>query len=102
MLEAAREISGQSDDLPQEIRQSQPLCFGKSTIPLDAIVAQVNAGQNDLSMTMVDQPMDLFHDVIRRATRRVGANMRNNAKAASQQTTVLNLDVGPVAIAKIR
>ena len=61
-----RNSPGKRDQPLEQVRQPQPLGFGRVAAPLDAVVAQVNAGQHDFAIAVVDQPADFVDDVLDR------------------------------------
>ena len=50
----------------EQMRQPQPLGLRPAAAPLDAVVPQVNAGQHDLAIAVVDQPPHFVDDVLDR------------------------------------
>ena len=70
--------------------------------PFESPVAEVDAREDDLAMAPVDESADFVHEFLHWATRQVASGSRNDAVAAAHATTVLDLNVGPGAVAKSR
>ena len=57
----------------------------------------MDASKYDLAIAVPNEAADLLEDVLDRSTGEIGSNERDDAKAASEQTTILHLDVGPMS-----
>src|SRR6476660_2880173 len=84
-------------------REAAPLearrCAGLAHEPRQAVAggavaAEVDAGEHDLAMTLHDAAADLAEDRLGRAAPRFSAHERNDAEAARERASVLNLDEG--------
>ena len=69
-------------------------------IPIDAVVAQVDAGEHDFAIAAIDQPADFVEDVLHRPAGEMRPHVRNDAEAAAQHAAVLHLHVRPMPAAE--
>ena len=69
-------------------------------VPIDAVVAQVNAGEHDFAIAAIDQPADFVDDVLDRPAGKMRPHVRDDAEAAAQHAAVLHFHVGPMAAAE--
>src|SRR5579863_10214012 len=82
----------------------QPLPLGTrpALAQVDAVMAQVDAGQHHLPITRLDQPDHLGGDLPRRPAAHYRTDVRDNAIAAIEQTAVLHLDKGALVAVETR
>ena len=59
------EVAGQLGNLPHQVREATSSLrpSAQLAVPLDAVVAQVDAGEHDLAIAAVDEPADFVEDV---------------------------------------
>ena len=62
--EADAEIAGQFGDLLHEIGKPDPFVLRPAAVPFDAVVAQMNAGENQFAIAAVDEPADFVENVL--------------------------------------
>ncbi len=67
-------------------------------VPLDAIVAEVNAGENHFAVAGCDESLDFVQDMLNWPAAEMGAHLGNDAEGAVQQAAILDFDVGALAI----
>ena len=65
-------------------------------IPIDAVVAQVDAGEHDFAIAAVDQPANFVEDVLDRPAGELRPHVRNDAEAAAQHAAVLHFHIRPM------
>ena len=87
------EIAGQLAELSNQIRQPRPFFARFVAIPIDAVMPQMNPGQNDFAMARFGQTADFIDDVFERPRRQFGSHVGDDAVAASKQATVLHFDI---------
>ena len=68
-----RKSPGKRDQPLEQVRQPQPVGLRPAAVPLDAVMAQVDAGQHDLAIAVVDQPAHFVEDVLDRPAGQVRA-----------------------------
>ncbi len=95
-------IAGQLGDAPHEMRQPRPLLLRPAAVPVDAVMAQVNAGEHDFAIAVVDQPPHFVDDVLQRPAGELRPHVGDDAEAAPQQAAILHLHVGPMPAAETR
>ncbi len=69
--------------MAQEIAQPIPLFLGPLPIPIDAVMPQVNTGQDDLVVPVGDESADFLQHMIDGTTGQLRAYVRNDAVAAT-------------------
>ena len=96
-------VARQLGDLANQVREPNPLTFAlasrhvsKLAIPIDAVVAEVNAGEHDFAVAAIHEPADFVEDVLDRPAGEVRPHVRNNAEAAPQHAAVLHFHVRPM------
>ena len=90
-------VARQLGDSTHEVRQPNPTRpSAQLPVPIDAVVAQVNAGQHDFAIAAVDQPADFVENVLDRPARQLRPHVRNDAEAAAQHAAVLHFHVRPM------
>src|SRR5690606_37544082 len=89
------ELAGKLRQAAHQVGQSCPLRLGATPVPLNAVMTQVNTGQDDLAMAGGDEALDLGDDVFHRPAGKIRADARDDAIAALEEAAVLHFDVGP-------
>ncbi len=69
-----------------------------AAVPFDAVMAQMDAGENHFAIAGVDEPADFVENVLDRPAGKMRPHFGDDAEAATQQAAVLHFDVGPLAI----
>src|SRR5438128_2637955 len=84
------EIAGQPFELIEQRPQSLPLLAWPPLAAVDAVMAEVNAGQNNLVIAGLDETPDFVFDRADWPAAQNGPNCWNDAIGAVEQTTVLH------------
>ena len=66
LLSRMRNSPGRRARRSQQVRQPQPIGLGPLAAPFDAVMAQVDAGQHDFAIAVVDQPPHFVENVLGR------------------------------------
>ena len=67
------EVAGQLGNRSHQVRQPRPVFLALVAAPVDAVVPQVNAGEHDFAIAVVDQPPDFVENVRQAAGWRAAA-----------------------------
>ena len=76
------------------------LVLRRVPVPIDAVVAEVDAGEHDFAVAAVDEPADFVEDVLDRPAGELRPHVGDDAEAAAQHAAVLHFHVGPVPAAE--
>ena len=71
-------------------------------IPIDAVVAQVNAGEDDFTETVLDEASHFIRHFLKGPAREVGPYMRDHTETAPQQAPILHLHISAASLAEAR
>src|SRR5439155_875550 len=79
----------------EQMPQPAPCFPGLAAAEIQAVVAEVDARQDDLLAAARDERLDFRGDLVRGPAAHDGAHLRDDAVTAVEQTAVLHLDEGP-------
>ena len=92
MLERrTRKSPGSRGDLTDEISEANPFMLRAAAVPLDAVMAEMDAGEDHFAVAAIDQSADFVEDVRDWAAGKMGADLRDDAEAAIQAGSRLAL-----------
>src|SRR5207244_2736596 len=84
------EVARQFAQRLQQMPQACPLRTRSTVAEIDAVVAQVDAGQHNFLMARCDQTRYFLDDLADGTTANDGTNLRDDAEAAMEQAAVLH------------
>src|SRR4051812_32925061 len=82
--------------------QPAPLVPRFPAAEVDAVMTEVNAGQDDLLAAAGNQGLNLFGNLLGRPAAEMRTNGRNDAVRAVEQAAVLHFDEGPLMAVEAR
>src|SRR5262249_39654007 len=98
--ETDAEVAGQATEHLEEVPEPAPVGLGPAPAQVDAIVAQMNAGQDDLLIAASRQAAHFLDDVFQGPAAKSRPDLRDNAVIAVEQAAVLHFHKGALVAVK--
>src|SRR5262249_46476518 len=83
-------VAGEFGDALDEICQADPFLFWAAAVPLDAIVAEMDAGENHFAIAGGNEALHFVQNVLNGAAAEMGPHLRNDAEGAVKQAAILD------------